>query len=212
MAKTLTSTLPDALSSKDALQTLLDCPWATQVQRKVFQEGKLAPTDPPATAETCLQTIRLVDGQLTVYTDGSASAVTKDGGAGLIMTRGDPADPTILHQSHLREPATLIAESLRQPPRPLRRPPVLPLQRGAASYRTLATEVPQARCNIFGSPSPPLKSLPPTLKGYWRSQGSPSGRPLALKPQQQRQPLWKGIYACATLRSWKITFRYRKNT
>ncbi len=58
--------------------------------------------NPPPTAETCLQTIRLLDGQLTVYTDGSASAGTKDGGAGVIVTRGDPADPTILHQSHLR--------------------------------------------------------------------------------------------------------------
>ncbi len=37
-----------------------------------------------------------------VYTDGSASAGTKDGGAGVIVTRGNPAAPTILHQSHLR--------------------------------------------------------------------------------------------------------------
>ncbi len=65
-------------------------------------EGKLAPTDPPPTAETCLQTIRLLAGQLTVYDDGSATAGTKDGDTGLIVTRGDPADPTILHQSHLR--------------------------------------------------------------------------------------------------------------
>ncbi len=56
----------------------------------------------PPTAERCLQTIRLLTGQLTVYTDGSASAGTKDGGAGVIVTRGDPAAPTILHQSHLR--------------------------------------------------------------------------------------------------------------
>ncbi len=48
-------------------------------QWKVFPEGKLAPTD------------------------GSASAGTKDGGAGVIVTRGDPTDPTILHQSHLRD-------------------------------------------------------------------------------------------------------------
>ncbi len=33
--------------------------------------------------------------------DGSASAGTKDGGAGVIVTRGDPADPTILHQNRL---------------------------------------------------------------------------------------------------------------
>ncbi len=71
----------------------------------MFPEGKLAPTGPPPTAETCLQTIRLLNGQLTVYIDGSASAGTKDGGAGLIVTRGDPAVPTILYQSHLRAAA-----------------------------------------------------------------------------------------------------------
>ncbi len=32
----------------------------------------------------------------------------------------------------------------------------------------------------------PSRSLPPTLKGCWRLQGPPSGRPLALKPQQQK--------------------------
>ncbi len=35
----------------------------------------------------------------------------------------------------------------------------------------------------------PWSSLPPTLKGCWRTQLSPSGRPLALKPQHQRQQL-----------------------
>ncbi len=39
----------------------------------------------------------------------------------------------------------------------------------------------------------PSRSLPPTLKGCWRSQGSPSGRSLALKPQQQqRQQRYNG--------------------
>ncbi len=46
-------------------------------------------------------TIRLLAGQLTVYNDGSATAGTKDDGAGVIVTRGDPADPTLLHQRHL---------------------------------------------------------------------------------------------------------------
>ncbi len=54
--------------------------------------------------------VRAIDGALSfgphvavvVSTDGSASAGTKDGGAGVIVTRGDPTDPTILHQSHLR--------------------------------------------------------------------------------------------------------------
>ncbi len=55
-----------------------------------------------------------------------------------------------------------IAESLRKSPRHLRRPPVSPLQRGAADDRTLATEVTKARCNktkhIWKS-SPPLKVI-----------------------------------------------------
>ncbi len=46
-AKALTNRLPDALSSRGALQALLECPWATKAQWKVFTEFKLAPTDPP---------------------------------------------------------------------------------------------------------------------------------------------------------------------
>ncbi len=61
-------------------------------QRTMPPEGKLAPTGPPPTAERCLQTIRVLAGQLTVYTDGSATAGTKGGGAGVIVTCGDPAD------------------------------------------------------------------------------------------------------------------------
>ncbi len=68
----------------------------------MFLEGQLTPTDPPPTADRCLQTICFLAGQLTVYTDGSATAGTKDGGAGVIVTCGAPADPTILHRSHLR--------------------------------------------------------------------------------------------------------------
>ncbi len=91
-----------AISSRGALQTLLECFSAIKGQWKVFPEDKLAPTDPPPIAETCLQTIRLLDGQLTVYTDGVATAGAKDCCAGVIVTCSDPADPTILHRSHLR--------------------------------------------------------------------------------------------------------------
>ncbi len=82
-AKGLTNRFPDALSSRDALQTLLECPRATKRQWKLFLEDKLALTDPSLTAETCRRTIRLLDGQLKVFTDGSVSAGTKDGGTGV---------------------------------------------------------------------------------------------------------------------------------
>ncbi len=68
-----------------------------------FLEGKLETTDPSLTAETYLQTIHLISGQLTVYTGGSATAKIRDSGAGVIVTCGDPADPTILHWSHHRD-------------------------------------------------------------------------------------------------------------
>ncbi len=66
----------------------------------MFPEGKLAPTDSPLTAETCHQTIRLLAAQLTVYTEGSAAAEIRDGGAGVLVAYGDPTDLTILHRSH----------------------------------------------------------------------------------------------------------------
>ncbi len=71
-------------------------------QGTMFPEHKLSPTDQLLTAETCLQTIRLIAGQLTAHTNGSATAGTKDGGAGVIVTCGDPVDPNIVHRSHLR--------------------------------------------------------------------------------------------------------------
>ncbi len=71
----------------------------------MFLEDKLALTGPPLAAQTCLQTTRLLDSQLTVYTDGSAMAVTRGGGAGIIVTYGGPVDPTILHWSHLCDAA-----------------------------------------------------------------------------------------------------------
>ncbi len=78
-------------------------------QRKVFPECKLASTDPRPTAETGLQAILLVNGQLTVYTNGLATTGTEDGGAGVIVTFGEPADPTVLHRSHLRGAAFTLS-------------------------------------------------------------------------------------------------------
>ncbi len=101
-AKDLMNRFPDAVSSRNVLQTLPECPWAHKGQWKVLPEGQLAPTDLPPAAETCFQTIRRLAGQLPVYTDGSATAGTVDGSKGVIVTCGDPAYPTILHWSHFR--------------------------------------------------------------------------------------------------------------
>ncbi len=67
----------------------------------MFQKANWHPLSTGTTTDS-LQTIRLLAGQLTGYTDGSKRAGTKDDGAGVIVTCGDPADPTILHRCHLR--------------------------------------------------------------------------------------------------------------
>ncbi len=69
--KVLMSRFSDAISFRNVLQTLLECPWATKGLWRMCTEGKLAHTNPSSTAETCLQTMRLQAGQLTIYTDGS---------------------------------------------------------------------------------------------------------------------------------------------
>ncbi len=93
-AKALMNRLPDTIFSKNAHQTLQ----APEGQWKVFPKGKLAHRP---TTETYLQTICLLAGQATFYTDGSVTAGTQDGGAGLTVTLCDPANPTTFHRSHL---------------------------------------------------------------------------------------------------------------
>ncbi len=86
--------LARVISSRNTLQT---CHWALDGQYKVLQEDQLAPTNPPLIAETRLPTIFLLASQLTVYTDGSVIAGARHGGAGVIVTCGDPADPIVLY-------------------------------------------------------------------------------------------------------------------
>ncbi len=83
------SRLQDAIILKGVHQTLLKWSRALQGQRTLFPQGKRAPTDPPLTAEICLQTIHLLASQLTVYTDGSVTTGTRDGSAGIIVTYGN---------------------------------------------------------------------------------------------------------------------------
>ena len=39
---------------------------------------------------------------LVIYTDGSAAEGTRNGGAGLVVTRGSPADPEVLHSASIK--------------------------------------------------------------------------------------------------------------
>ncbi len=102
-------------------------------------------------APTCLQTIHVLTSPLTTYTDGSATFETGVGSAGVIMTCGNPAEPTVIHRSHHRGAAFTSShaspESVRQSPRPIRRSTVPPLQREAGGHRILDAEMPSAQRN-----------------------------------------------------------------
>ncbi len=43
-----------------------------------------------------LSFIRHLNARFIIYTDGSATAGTLNGGAGMVVTEGDPANPTTL--------------------------------------------------------------------------------------------------------------------
>ncbi len=44
-----------------------------------------------------MQLIREAKAHVTIYTDGSATRGTTAGGAAMVATTGDPADPVIIH-------------------------------------------------------------------------------------------------------------------
>ena len=75
-------------------------PWNAPTNLTIHQDIPGISTKADITTETVaatLKRIREFDSDWVLYTDGSASAGTKDGGAGVVITRGDPAAPNIIH-------------------------------------------------------------------------------------------------------------------
>ena len=88
----------DDTSARQPIQFFAREPWISPSNLTVFLEipgyrdcrddaGKLAAT---------LSRIRSISPRLVIYTDGSASAGTTKGGAGMVITDGDPDSPRIL--------------------------------------------------------------------------------------------------------------------
>jgi ribonuclease HI len=75
-------------------------PWERGLRREVvfpYLKGIEGRGDAHSTIqEAALHRAREINAQFNIYTDGSASAGTTDGGAGVVITRGDPANPTIV--------------------------------------------------------------------------------------------------------------------
>ncbi len=61
-----------------------------------MQADNLAPPGSQDDTTPYLSFIRHLNARLIIYTDGSATAGTLKGGAGMVVTEGDPANPTTL--------------------------------------------------------------------------------------------------------------------
>ena len=84
----------------DQIELHVRDPWNAPTNLTIHQDIPGISSKADITTETVCATlmrIREFESDWVLYTDGSASAGTKDGGAGVIITRGDPAAPDIFH-------------------------------------------------------------------------------------------------------------------
>ena len=89
---------PDAEYEGLPLAACARAPWDSPNNLTVHESvpGISSKADDAVTMrEATLARIRDLNSSVVIYTDGSASAGTSDGGAGVVVTCGDPADPQI---------------------------------------------------------------------------------------------------------------------
>ena len=106
LAKKLISKIPDLPNLERApLQYFTVRPWARGIRHKVFPmlEGIRGRTDQTEDiTSAALSRARDLNSVYNIYTDGSASAGTSNGGAAAVITVGDPAKPTVVQTIQAR--------------------------------------------------------------------------------------------------------------
>ena len=73
-------------------------PWTRIADLEVFAElpGISGRADPAETKlDAAISRIRVLQGRYIIYTDGSATGGTSEGGAAAVITTGDPTRPTV---------------------------------------------------------------------------------------------------------------------
>jgi len=92
--------LPAECNQRLPIQLFTVAPWLEQNIEciKSTVPGMSGRNDEAATKlAACLATIREANPDITIYTDGSATAGLTNGGAAAVITRGDPATPHVIH-------------------------------------------------------------------------------------------------------------------
>jgi len=80
-------------------------PWARVPQTTVFKDvpGVVGRNDEPALKkEMTVKALNSFNADIVIYTDGSATAGTRKGGAGVVVTRGRAEDPTVIDEVRVR--------------------------------------------------------------------------------------------------------------
>ncbi len=92
-AQVSTIHLPVELAHRVPIDSAFTCPWEDSSNWSVHAEN-LAPPGSKDNTTPYLSFIRDLNAQFILYTVGSATAGTLNGGAGMVVTEGDPANPT----------------------------------------------------------------------------------------------------------------------
>ena len=97
--KRLQEDLPEALNSREELGTHCRAPWR-ECQIDVHPELPGLTSrhqDEAVRRQLAIERLEALDGEWTIYTDGSADAGFKDGGSAAVVTRGGPLAPITEH-------------------------------------------------------------------------------------------------------------------
>ena len=98
-AEQLKASLPAGMENRCAISYFDYPPWLSAPNLEIFpQLYEIKRTDPEDVKKNAaLQRIREVNAETTIYTDGSAFAGIFEGGSAVVVTEGDPASPTTIH-------------------------------------------------------------------------------------------------------------------
>jgi ribonuclease HI len=93
--------IPPELLDRKPMPFFLSPPWSAPSALEIYPHlrGVASRHDPvEVKIAAAIDRIRDVNADITIYTDGSATGGTREGGSAVIVTSGDPTSPTIIHE------------------------------------------------------------------------------------------------------------------
>ena len=105
-SKRLEEQLPADLQKRLPLPQIKDPPWNCYDRRWSVSTTLAGKNRSDDAKDETISIISNSGADLVIYTDGSAAEGIRNGGAGLVVTRGSPVDPEVLHSASIKGRAT----------------------------------------------------------------------------------------------------------